>query len=204
MTTNLQLMAGGVTLTQDNGKFLDTQLLEDSDLEWSASALGDAPTEARIYDDAGRRVARGPVPQVTKSASGEVSATGVITIPKRSARKAGVYKFAFYSGDREIASRTFLISIDLAAREAEEEAAAERAKTKHEAAEERARQDAAAAERTREQQLAQPQLVQEQEAAAAASAAAAQQAAQQQQELQNGMQTMQNLGNVMRTLPLHR
>lgn len=167
-----------IPLTQDEGTFLDSQLLAAPNLAWSVSELADSPTEARIYDAAGLQVAAGVVRGPAKSANGETSVGGVIPISESLAQKPGLYKFSLYTGDREIASRSFLIGTDLVAR-----ARAEEAKAKAEEAKARAEEARARARREAE--------VIAKERADAAEAAAAQERARQEQVRQQALQEQQ-------------
>lgn len=167
--------AAGIPLTQDQGTFLDTQLRAAPNLAWAASASADSPIEARIYDPTGLQVAAGGVRGITKSADGDTSVAGVIPISDSLAQKPGLYKFSLYSGDRELASRSFLISTDLAAKTRMEEEQAKTEAEKAHADEARARANEA---RVRARRAA-DEIARERESAAAQQRARAEQAQQQ-------------------------
>ncbi len=202
--------ADGVPLTQDQGSFLDTQLRAAPNLAWAASASADSPIEARIYDPAGLQIAAGGVRRVTKSADGDASVAGVIPLSDSIAQKPGLYKFSLYSGDRELASRSFSIGTDLVAKEHAEEAKAKAEAEKAEAEEASARAEeakvrarraadeiarergaAAAQERARAEQAQQQASLEQQRQQQLAQQQAAQQAALQAQQQQQAQQQAQ-------------
>jgi hypothetical protein len=212
--------ANGVPFTPDQGTFLDTQLRAAPNLAWAASASADSPIEARIYDPSGLQVAAGGVRGITKSADGDTSVAGVIPISDSLVQKPGLYKFSLYSGDRELASRSFLIGTDLVAKEHAQEVKAKAEAEKAEADEARARAEearvrarraadeiareretASAQQRARTEQAQQQAQLEQQRQQQLAEQQAAQQAAlqaqQQQQAQQQAMQEQQQKSAVL-------